>query len=124
GCNENYRHFERAQHFVYCIEPRTAVSELYVGKDDSRPLSFGKRHGFAMCSGDSQHAMSETLDQPLEIKGDESLILDDQNIGCDFCRKFPTGFLDEIAQRWCIDIKDLCGIILGKSFERDQQERL
>ena len=48
GGNEYDRHFEGAQHLIHRIKARTAVSELNVSEDYSRPLCFREGHGFRM----------------------------------------------------------------------------
>src|SRR5262245_42861842 len=72
----------------------------------------------------AEHAMAQTLDQSLQIERDESLVFDDEDIGCDLGRELATRLLHEFAQGRSIDIEHLGGIVLGQSFKRDQQERL
>ena len=77
-----------------------------------------------MGAGDAEHVVAEVLDQPLEVHGDEGLILDDEDVGGDFGGKLAAGLLDQIAQRPHVNIEDRAGVFLGEAFQRDQQEGL
>ena len=92
---------------VHRIETRAAVRELDIGEDQAGPLRLGERHCRGMRTGDTQHAMAEALDQPLEVHGDEGLVFDDEHIGRDLGRELTAGFLDQRAQRRNVDIENV-----------------
>ena len=87
-------------------------------------LALASVTALGMGARDAEHAMAEALDQPLEIHGDEGLVLDDQHVGGDLGGELAAGFLDQAAQRRHVDIEDRGGVLFGEALERDQQEGL
>ena len=87
-----------AEQLVDSVEAGTAVGELDIGEDQSRPLLLGQRHRFGMGAGDADDLVAEALDQRLDVHGDERLVFDDQDVGGDFGGEFAAGFLDQAAQ--------------------------
>ena len=68
-----------------------------------------------MCSGDAQHVMAEVLDQPLEVHGNEGLVLDDEDIGGDFGGQLTARLLDQAAHRPHVGLQDRAGVFLGET---------
>lgn len=122
--DENHWYFERTQHFIDCIKTRAAIGKLNVRENNSGSLCLCERDGFGMCARDTKHPVAKTFYKSFQIQCDECFIFNDQDISCDFGRKFATGFLDKFAQCRCIEIQNLCRIILGQPFEGDQEKGL
>ena len=55
----------------------------------------------------------QILNKAFKVERDECLILDDQDIGCDFSGQFPPGFLNKFTKGRRIHIENFCGVILG-----------
>ena len=60
----------------------------------------------------------------LDVHGNERLVLDDEDIGGDFGGEFAAGLFDQAAQRRQVAVEHFGRVLLGKSFERHQQEGL
>src|SRR5262249_35009549 len=73
--NDNDRHREMAEDLIYCIETRTAVSELYIGENKTRPCTLGGFDGFAMGACDRNDSVSKLLHQSLQGDRNPWLIL-------------------------------------------------
>ena len=75
-------------------------------------------------AGNADDLVAEIFDQRLQIERNQCLVLDDQDIRGDLGRKLPAGLLDELAQRRGINVENSRRMLLGKPFDRDQEERL
>ena len=68
--------------------------------------------------------MAETLDQRLEIEGDDRFVLDDENGRGDLSRHFATRLLDQVRNLGWGNIEDLRRLFGREPLDRRQQERL
>lgn len=83
--HENDRHRHTGQNSVYGVQAGTSVSELYVGKDETRPKLMRSFDGLALCPRYANDVVAQVLDQPLQVHRDQGFILDAQHIGFDLC---------------------------------------
>ena len=87
-------------------------------------LALARRDRLGMGAGDADHPVTEGFHQTLQVEGDEGLVLDDQDVGGDLLGQFAAGLFHQATHRLHVEPQDMGGILLGKTFQRDQQEGL
>ena len=90
---------KRSEKLIDSVKAGTAVGKLDVGENEPRLFLPRQSNGFGMGPRDTDDVMAEALDQRLDIHGDESLVLDDENVGCDLGGEFTARFFNKRAQR-------------------------
>ena len=68
--------------------------------------------------------MAEIFDHGLKFERNQCFVLNDQDIRGDLRRKLAARLFDELAQGGCIDVENSRGVLLGKSFNRDEKKCL
>ncbi len=104
--------------------PREAVGELDVGEDQAGFPVLGQRHRVGMGAGDADHVVAEIFHQALEVHRDKRLVLDDQHVGGDLGGHFAAGGIGEFSGLGDVGAEDVGDFLLGKTLQRQQQERL
>ena len=74
------------------------IRDRDIRQDQTGLLPAGQGDGLTVGAGDADDPMAEAFHQRLDVHGDESLVLDDEDVGCDLRGQFAAGFLDQITR--------------------------
>ena len=114
GRDKDHRHLERGQQIIHGIEPGAAVCQLDIGKDEPRLLLLGELKRLRPCSGNTNNPVAEVLHDGLQVHRDQSLVLDNENVGRNLIGHFLAALIDKVPDLSRRRIENVSGVVLGK----------
>src|ERR1700678_3879469 len=104
------------------VYARTAVSQLYVGQNQSWTSSSHCCQGLRMGAGDFGDAMTERLDERLDIHSDYGLVFHNQDVSSDLVRNLDGGPVEEILRVFRVTAERQSDLLGAEPFDGAEDE--
>ena len=98
GGDKNYRYFKGAQKVIYGVQSRTAIGQLDICENQSRPFPLRNLECLIARPSHPDDAMAKTFHEALEIEGYQSFVFDDEHVSGDLCGKLAACLFDQLVK--------------------------